>query len=144
MANITRREVIVGAGGALLSPALPALAEAPMRMRALYNPDMSFSPLAAARNGQTVLFNGFMAPPLRAISRFFVLTKRPMAVCPFCESEADWPDDIIAVYTKRIVTMVPFNVRIQVRGTLILGAYTDPATKFVSRLRLTKASFYRI
>ena len=117
MANITRREVIVGAGGALLSPALPALAEAPMRMRARYNPDMSFSPLTAARNGQTVLFNGFMAPPLRAISRFFVLTKRPMAVCPFCESEADWPDDIIAVYTKRIVTMVPFNVRIQVRGS---------------------------
>ena len=50
MANITRREVIVGAGGALLSPVLPALAEAPMRMRALYNPDMSFSPLAAARS----------------------------------------------------------------------------------------------
>ena len=85
-----------------------------------------------------------MAPPLRAISRFFVLTKRPMAVCPFCESEADWPDDIIAVYTERIITMVPFNKRIQVRGTLTLGAYTDPATKFVSRLRLTKASFYRI
>ena len=57
-----------------------------------------------------------MAPPLKAEADFFVLTKMPMAVCPFCNTAVDWPDDIVAVYTKRTVRIVPFNVEIMGRS----------------------------
>ena len=73
-----------------------------------------------------------MAPPLKANARFFVLTKMPMAVCPFCETEAEWPEDILAIYTKRRVKPVPFNVKIKTRGILALGALRDPETGFLS------------
>jgi len=48
-----------------------------------------------------------------------------VAVCPFCESEAEWPNDILAVYTKRIVDVSPFNVKITTTGVLETGAYRD-------------------
>ena len=64
-----------------------------------------------------------------------------MAVCPFCETEADWPDDILAVYTKRTVDVVPFNIRLQARGVLELGPYRDPETGFLSMVRLADASY---
>jgi hypothetical protein len=63
-----------------------------------------------------------------------------MAVCPFCETEAEWPSDILAVYTKRVVDVVPFNVKIETAGILQLGAYRDPDTGFLSMVRLTGAS----
>ena len=75
--------------------------------------------------------------------RFFVLTKRPMAVCPFCETSADWPEDILAVYLKRNLDVVAYNVPIVARGTLEIGDYRDPDTGFLSRVRLTDASFER-
>ena len=93
--------------------------------------------------GQRIAVIGFMAPPLKAESNFFVLTKKPMAVCPFCEKEADWPDDILAIYAKRVVDVVPFNVRILVKGRLELGPMTDRDTGFVSRVRLIDAVFAR-
>ena len=67
---------------------------------------LSFSDLAQELAGERVAVQGFMAPPLKAEAHFFVLTKTPMAVCPFCETEADWPDDILAVYTKRVIDVV--------------------------------------
>ena len=65
----------------------------------------------------------------------------PMAVCPFCETSAEWPSDILAVYTKRTVNVVPFNVGIVARGVLEDGVYSDPATGFLSLLRLTGATY---
>ena len=82
-----------------------------------------------------------MAPPLKAESRFFVLTKMPMSVCPFCESDADWPDDIVVVYTEEILRAVPFNVPIIVEGILDLGSYKDEESGFYSRVRLLKSEF---
>ena len=38
--------------------------------------------LATALEGKRIRVEGYMAPPLKAESTFFVLTKRPMAVCP--------------------------------------------------------------
>ena len=70
-------------------------------------------------------------------------TNRPVAVCPFCESEAEWPDDILAVLTRRVVDVIPFNVRIAVSGRLSLGTQTDPETGFVSRVRLEEAEVER-
>jgi hypothetical protein len=118
-------------------------AEEAVRLRELYNKDLSFSDYANSVEGGRISLAGFMAPPLKAESTFFVLTNRPMAVCPFCESEAEWPNDIIAVYTKRVIDVVPFNVRIVTRGTLMLDTYKDPDTGFVSRARVVDSIYER-
>lgn len=111
-------------------------------IRDLYNPDQSWSDLALASQGERVTFTGFMAPPLKAESKFFVLTKMPMAVCPFCEPEAEWPRDILPVYAKRVVSHPPsFNIRIQATGFLEIGEYIDPDTGFYSLIRLTDATY---
>lgn len=122
----------------------PALArDEVLKIRQLYEKTGEMSELALGRLGSRVTFEGFMAPPLKAESSFFVLTKMPMAICPFCETEAEWPRDILAVYSKRTVEVLPFNVRIEVRGVLEVGGYKDPETGFVSLVRLTDASYER-
>jgi hypothetical protein len=141
---IDRRQFTIGAAAALVAPASPALADdGIMRMRDLYNKDGSFSDFALENEGERVAVQGFMAPPLKADSTFFVLTKRPMSVCPFCETSADWPDDILAIYTKRVYRVEPFNVRLVTRGTLEIGEYRDPETGFLSLVRLADSVFER-
>ncbi|MAS45500.1 MAG: hypothetical protein CML46_07650 [Rhodobacteraceae bacterium] len=140
---IDRRRLLVLLAIAAVSPALRARAAETLRMRDLYEKDLSFSALARKLEGARVEVSGFMAPPLKAQSRFFVLTKRPMAVCPFCESEAEWPDDILAVFASRVVDAIPFNVPIVSGGVLRLGAHTDAETGFVSRVRLERATVAR-
>lgn len=124
---------------------LPCLAraDAPVRMRDLYNKDLGFSDLALANEGQRIAVSGFMAPPLKAESVFFVLTKKPMAVCPFCEPGTPWPDDLLAIYAKRVIEVAPFNVPIVVEGVLELGDYVDPEFGFYSKVRITDASYRR-
>ncbi|HMQ58711.1 MAG TPA: hypothetical protein PKE65_09190 [Rhizobiaceae bacterium] len=138
---MNRRTLLIGVGAGLV--ATRAAAEEVVNMRDLYNKDLSFSDYAKARAGQRIAASGFMAPPLKTESSFFVLTKKPMAVCPFCDTEADWPDDILAIYTKRTVEVIAFNVQIVVRGALELGTWTDPELGFVSRVRLTDATYER-
>jgi len=117
--------------------------EAAMKLRDLYNKDLSFSDRALAAQGSRIGIAGFMAPPLKADSVFFVLTKMPMAVCPFCEPGMPWPDDLLAVYAKRVVDVVPFNVPIVVTGVLELGDMVDPELGFYSKVRLVDATFAR-
>lgn len=139
-----RRLFLSGATcAAFAARAVPAQADDGIRLRDLYNKDQSFSDLALELQGQQIAVSGFMAPPLKAEAQFFVLTKRPLATCPFCESEAEWPDDIVAIYTRRTITPTPFNVPILVTGRLELGTYTDPELGFVSRVRLVDARFKR-
>lgn len=138
-----RRTVLAGLAGLPLLAATPTRANDPLRMRDLYNKNLSFSDLAQSLEGERVAVNGYMAPPLKAESSFFVLTKRPMSVCPFCETEAEWPADILAVYTAQTVRVVPFNIGITTEGTLELGTYEDPELGFVSRVRLVDAAFRR-
>lgn len=121
----------------------PGFAQDSVLMRDLYNRDGSFSDLAQAHDGEKMVLEGFMAPPLKAESRFFVLTKMPLSVCPFCESEADWPRDIVSIYSRDIVRVTPFNVPIKVEGVLRLGTYRDEELGFVSRVRLTEAKHWR-
>ncbi|MEO9528907.1 hypothetical protein [Roseibium sp.] len=116
----------------------------PIRLRELYNKDRSFSDLARSLEGQRIAVNGFMAPPLKAEMNFFVLTKMPMAVCPFCETEAEWPDDILAIYTKRVVDVISYRRKIVTAGILELGSFKDPETGFVSRVRLSDAVYERV
>jgi len=141
---MNRRHFLAGLAGVAALPRIARAADEPLRIRALYDKGFVFSRAAEAMNGTRVTFRGFMAPPLKADSTFFVLTARPMAVCPFCESEAQWPDDILAVYAKRVVDVIPFNVEIVARGRLELGTYEDPETGFVSRVRILDASFERV
>ncbi|TPE49867.1 hypothetical protein [Amaricoccus solimangrovi] len=105
---------------------------------------LSFSDKLRALKGQTVRMKGFMAPPLKAEAKFFVLTKRPMALCPFCSSDADWPADIVVVYLDRAQTFEQANALIEVTGTLEVGSWTDPETGFVSQVRIVGARFDRV
>lgn len=146
MSQLVSRRLFIAAGAALVWPRIGQAVTAgtgPILMRDLYNKDLSFSDLALGLKGQRIDVTGFMAPPLKAEMRFFVLTKRPMATCPFCETSADWPDDILAIYTKRVVNVVPFNVPLVVTGVLDLGTFTDDETGFVSRVRLADARYDR-
>ncbi|MEC5319127.1 hypothetical protein VSX61_09270 [Brenneria populi subsp. brevivirga] len=102
---------------------------------------LEFSDEVKALSGKRVTMRGFMAPPLKAESQFFVLTKMPMALCPFCSSDADWPEDIVVIYLAKRQTFVQNNTMIEVEGVLEYGSWTDPQTGFVSLLRMRDATF---
>jgi hypothetical protein len=91
--------------------------------------------------GKTVAMMGYMAPPLDVESNFFVLTREPLAICPFCQSDADWPVDILVVYLARATPLVTAGARVMVTGRLDVGSWTDPATGFISQIRLLDASY---
>lgn len=102
---------------------------------------LEFSPKVIELDGQPVRITGFMAPPLKAEADFFVLGKQPMAICPFCSSDADWPDDIVVIYLRRKQTFEHTTGLVTVEGTLEHGSWTDPETGFVSLLRVRDADF---
>ena len=90
-------------------------------------------------NGTTVTMQGYMAPTLKPSINFFVLTQEPMAVCPFCSTDADWPSNIVVVYLENPVTALPYDQTITVTGTLSVGSYVDSETGFVSLVRINNA-----
>lgn len=102
---------------------------------------LEFSDRVKQLSGKEIAINGFMAPPLKAEAAFFVLTEIPMSLCPFCSSDADWPDNIMVVYLSSRQTFVQYNAPILARGVLEYGSWTDPETGFISQLRLRDASF---
>ncbi|WP_119396086.1 hypothetical protein [Salinibius halmophilus] len=114
-----------------------------IKIRELYAGDMQFSELAKSLDGKRVKISGYMAPPLKAQADFFVLTKMPMAVCPFCESEADWPDDILFVRGKDTIDVIRYTEPLIVTGILELGTKVDEETGFVSRVRVVNADYER-
>jgi hypothetical protein len=87
---------------------------------------------------------GYMAPPLKPEIPFFVLTKEPTAICPFCDSAAAWPEDIILVLLSRPVHAIQYDRAIAVTGLLEIGTETDEDTGFVSRARLRDAKYVKI
>ena len=100
---------------------------------------IKYSDRALALRGQPVRLRGFMAPPLKPESKFFVLTREPVSVCPFCASDAQWPVDIVVVYLKGALAPVDFAQRIEVEGRLEIGSWTDPQSGFVSQVRIVDA-----
>jgi len=102
---------------------------------------LEFSDKVKSLNGEDVKMSGFMAPPLKAEAKFFVLTEIPMSICPFCSTDADWPDNIVVIYLDEAQTFVQPGVRIDVSGKLEVGSWTDPDTGFLSRLRLRGATY---
>lgn len=99
-----------------------------------------FSDTLNSLNGSQVTMTGFMAPPLKPSINFFVLTETPMAVCPFCSTDADWPYNIVVVYVDGSVDALPCDQEATVTGTLDLGSYMDGDTGFVSQVRLLDAT----
>ena len=104
---------------------------------------LRFSERARALAGHVATMAGFMAPPLKAEADFFVLTREPLSMCPFCSSDAEWPPDIVVAYLKHDAQPTAPNAVIEVTGRFELGSWTDPATGFVSQARLRDASFRR-
>lgn len=113
---------------------------APLEFSELYSGasalGLEFSPKLESLKGKKVRISGFMAPPLKPTLNFFVLTKVPMAICPFCSTDADWPDDIVLIKLSKAVTALPFDRPITVTGQLELGYQMDEETGFVSLVRI--------
>jgi hypothetical protein len=146
--GIFQRRRVLGLIG--LSPLLlarPALAAtATLTFDELYGKisvlGLEYSSKVKELAGRDVTMSGFMAPPLKAEASFFVLTEIPMSICPFCSSDADWPDNIVVVYLDEKQTFVQPGTRIDVTGRLEMGSWTDPETGFLSRLRLRGARYW--
>jgi len=102
---------------------------------------MRFSEKALGLRGQPVAMRGFLAPPLKPDARLFVLSAKPVALCPFCQSDADWPHDIVVVFPRAAgeVRLTPSAEPLEITGILELGSSTDDATGFVSQVRLVDA-----
>ena len=140
----TRRACLTGGLAGILALATDARAADRIKIRDLWASGGSFSPLAEKMSGEAVEMQGYMAPPLKPEINFFVLTRIPMAFCPYCDTEASWPDDLILVYVDHPMSPVPFNDLIRVSGKLEIGTKTDPATGFVSRVRMVGAAFEKV
>ena len=143
-ALIGRRKLLAALPCLVVAPPLRA-AEDRLKFDDLYGTwsvtGLSFSARAKQLAGRTVTMEGFMAPPLKALSDFFVLTREPMSLCPFCSSDAEWPPDIVVAYCRLEAQPTAPNRLIVLNGTLELGSWTDPASGFVSQIRLRDASF---
>ncbi len=102
---------------------------------------LQFSQKLKSFADKTVSVEGFMAPPLKPEADFLVMTREPVSLCPFCNSDQDWPDNIIVVYLSKKQEFVQPNCPIVVTGRLELGSFTDKETGFVSLVRLVDATF---
>ena len=127
--------------GGVRHSVLGAAKPAKLSFKEVWAAGMEFSEKTKQLHKKPVVMRGFMAPPLKPDSKFFILTKMPMAVCPFCESEADWPDDIILVRLDGRLEFVQYNIPIETTGVLEIGTDVDEETGFVSRLRIIGATF---
>ena len=133
---------------AVLLYAAPARADNTLTFNELYSGGgvlgLQFSDKVLSLKDKEVVIKGFMAPPLKAEADFFVLTREPVALCPFCSSDADWPDNILVVFLSETQAFVQNNATIEVRGVLEVGSHIDAKTGFVSQLRLRKATFRKL
>src|SRR6266481_9667094 len=143
-----RRFLAIAGVGIALSRVPPARAGERMRFEEMYKASgvlgLEMSDKLVALNGKPVEIAGFMAPPLKAEAGFFVLTREPVSLCPFCNSDADWPSDIIVVYLRDGIRYTQTNRAITVSGTLEIGSKLDVKTDFVSLVRLIDADYHSI
>ena len=143
--SLTRRRAVLGSVGGLATSAARAADLASLQFDQLYKSfgvrGYEFSDVLLGLKGRQVAMRGYMAPPLKPESRFFVLTGQPLALCPFCQSDADWPADIVVVYLRNVSAMVGGGDRVTVNGRLEVGSWTDPETGFVSQVRIVDAGF---
>jgi hypothetical protein len=145
-----RRRFLIVAGGLACGNVLPRPAGAAERLQfsELYKGagilGLQMSDKLRSLAGKPVEMAGFMAPPLKAEARFFVLTREPLSLCPFCNSDADWPADIVVVLLRDEIRFVQSNQAIVTAGVLELGSKLDPQTGFVSQIRLVDAEYRKL
>jgi len=139
---LNRRHFLLAGTSALVLPRA-LMAQEKLTMAALYGNagDTEFSEQAMAFNGTQITLDGFMAPPLKPDVDFFVLGTEPMAICPFCDAAAQWPQNIVLVYPSGGLKLYNYDQAITVTGRLDLGVKTDEKTGFVSKVRLVDASY---
>lgn len=101
---------------------------------------LTLSAKANSLAGREVRILGYLAPPLKPELRFFVLTRAPVALCPFCNSDADWPSDIVVVYPRGRQPAGGDGMPVAVSGRLELGSRRDEETGFVSLVRVVDAT----
>jgi hypothetical protein len=141
---MTRKNVLTRALTVFLPLLTSSLAQQPapiqVRFSELYGKitirGLEFSSKLLEADGKRVEILGYMAPPLKPRIEFFVLTKTPLATCPFCSNAADWPPDIVLIYAPKNREMVSLSGPLRVRGRLELGAKEDASTGFVSLIRV--------
>ncbi|MCL4424294.1 MAG: hypothetical protein M1299_09300 [Firmicutes bacterium] len=97
---------------------------------------LEFSEKLKSLANQPVEMIGYMAPPLKPTITFFVLTREPMSICPFCSTDADWPEDIVLVLLPPGRKVTPTEKPVRVRGRLETGSRKDEETGFVSLIRI--------
>lgn len=143
MMTVGRRSALFG-----MACCVAAAAPAPLTFANLYGPvtadGIQLTPAAQALVGRTVDLQGFMAPPLKAESDFFVLTRYPMSICPFCSNAADWPVDIVMVRLGSAAATIEPSYAINVTGTLEHAIKMDQETGFVSLVRIVDAVWRRV
>lgn len=145
-AATTARATTVAATTQAATPATNSNAAAnnePVKLRfsEFYAPQSSpinlvFSDKLKSANGKRIQITGYMAPPLKPDLDFFVLTRIKLAVCPFCSTAADWPEDIMLVTMQDGKTIKQIEEPITIVGKLEIGDSVDPTTGFFSLLRL--------
>ncbi|HVO90069.1 MAG TPA: hypothetical protein VMV45_16125 [Casimicrobiaceae bacterium] len=127
----------------LIEPSVVFATEATLRFDELYAKQsvlgLELSTKAKSLDGRSVRILGYLAPPLKPEVKFFVLTRAPVALCPFCNSDADWPSDIVVVYPREGLRSTQDGLPVAVTGKLELGSRIDPDTGFVSLVRVVDA-----
>jgi len=86
-------------------------------------------------DGQHVVIEGYVAPPLKPRLDFFVLTKIQLAFCPFCSTDVEWPDDIALVYLPE-QQLISSEYPVRVTGQLEVGSSVDAEAGMVSLVRI--------
>ena len=121
-----------------------SVAETSLSFRELYKTQgvlgMELSDKTHSLAGRPVQILGYMAPPLKPEVKFFVLTRVPVALCPFCNSDADWPSDIVVVYPRDDMKFSQDGLPVAVSGNLEIGSKIDRTTGFVSVVRVVDAT----
>ncbi len=87
-------------------------------------------------DGVEVVMEGYMAPPLKPALDFFVLTRVQLTFCPFCNTDADWPNDIVLVYMPPDQPAASTEYPVRVIGRLEVGSQRDAETGMVSLVRM--------
>ena len=142
--NFSRRVFLLGAACLCVRP-WPACAAETLAFDQLYKSfgvrGAEYSDRLLALRGKIISIEGYMAPPLKPESDFFVLTREPVALCPFCQSDAEWPIDIVVIYLRGAAPLVSQGEKVSVSGRLEVGSWTDPNTGFVSQIRVVDAAY---
>jgi hypothetical protein len=152
---MTRRDWLRHAGSALLAAGAERAIEsaaadsvASLSFGELYKTQgvlgSELSSKTVGLGGKPVRVLGYMAPPLKPDVAFFVLTRAPVALCPFCNSDADWPADIVVVYPRERAGWNQDGLPVAVSGMLELGSRVDRETGFVSLVRIVDATVQTI